>query len=238
MISSVYFGAAEKNWSQQTRADRVWSSPDIINYDYNLAEAKRLLATLRWTDRNGDGFLEDAGGTTIGFTLKTDSSNTYRVAMANFIRDDLAKVGIKVTLAPVALNTLIGNVQDDFQYEAALLGLQAGVPPNPAQGQDVFRSSGRQHFWNTEQPKPATPEEARIDALLDTIVGAPDLDARKDAWQEIENIVNYECWLIWLPTIDVRLPLGNRFGNARPSAIPPDLLWNIDRVYVKTSGQS
>ena len=30
------------------------------------------------------------------------------------------------------------------------------------------------------------------------------------------------------------LDLRNRFGNAQPSVIPHRLLWNIDRVYVKT----
>ena len=47
-----------------------------------------------------------------------------RVAMANFIKDDLAKVGIRVTLRPVDFNTLITNLRKDFQYEAILLGLQ------------------------------------------------------------------------------------------------------------------
>jgi len=233
MIPSVFFGSAEKNWSQQTRADKVWHSDDIIRFDYNLEAAKRLIATFHWTDRNGDGFLEDSAGTTIGFTLKTNSSNNMRVAMANFIRDDLAKIGVKVTLVPVDFNTLITNLQEDFQYEAALLGLQAGIPPDPVQGQNVFRSSGQTHFWNVVQPKPETAEEARTDELMDVILSVPDLARRKAAWKEIENIMNEQCWLIWLPTIDVKLPLRNRFGNAQPTVIPLNLLWNVDRIFVK-----
>ena len=56
--------------------------------------------------------------------MKTNSDNKMRVGMANFIRDDLAKVGIKVTLVPVDFNTLITNIRDDLQYDAILLGLQ------------------------------------------------------------------------------------------------------------------
>ena len=36
--------------------------------------------------------------------------------MANFVRDDLAKVGIRVTLSVVDFNTLITNVSSDYQY--------------------------------------------------------------------------------------------------------------------------
>ena len=96
MIPSVFFGEARKNWAIATPANKMWHSPDLVRYDYNPAEAKRLLASLGWKDGNGDGVLEDARGNPITFTLKTNSDNTLRIGMANFIKDDLAKVGINV----------------------------------------------------------------------------------------------------------------------------------------------
>jgi peptide/nickel transport system substrate-binding protein len=239
MIKSIFFGDAVKNWSQQTAASKLWHSPDVTKFDFNPDESRRLLASLGWTDRNGDGFLEDRSGTTIGFTLKTNSDNRMRVSMANFIRDDLAKVGIRVTLAPVDFNTLVVNLRDDFQYEAALLGLQTGVPPDPGMGQNVWRSSGRTHYWNPQQPKPETPQEARIDQLMDVIVGTPDLPTRQTAWKEVENTINEQAWIIWLPTITAKLPLSNRFGNVQPSVIPHRLIWNSDRIYLRSrAGQN
>jgi peptide/nickel transport system substrate-binding protein len=233
MIPSVFYGQGVKNWSTATPGNKQWHSPGIVQHDYNPAEAKSLLASLGWKDSDGDGFLEDGKGNPISFTLKTNSNNTLRIAMANFVRDDLAKVGIKVNLAPLDFNTIITNIRDDFQYEAVLLGLQSGVPPDPAMGQNVWRSSGRTHNWNPSQPKPETPEEARIDALMDILVADPDMAVRKKAWTDIQNIVNDQSWLIWLPTTVAKLPLSNRFGNAQPSVIPHRLLWNIDRVFVK-----
>ena len=165
--------------------------------------------------------------------MKTNSDNKTRVGMANFIRDDLAKVGIKVTLVPVDFNTLITNLREDFQYDSILLGLQSGVPPDPAMGQNVWRSSGRAHNWNISQSKPETPQEARIDQLMDVIVSSPELAVRQNAWKEVQNIVNEQAWIIWLPTINAKVPLRNRFGNAKPSVIPHRLLWNIDQLYVQ-----
>ena len=125
MIPSVFYGQAVKNWSTTTPGNKVWYTPDIVKYDFNLAESKKLLASLGWKDGNGDGVLEDTKGNPISFTLKTNSNNTLRIGMANFIRDDLAKVGIKVNLVPLDFNTIITNIRDDFQYDAVLLGLQS-----------------------------------------------------------------------------------------------------------------
>jgi len=233
IIRSVYFGHAVKNWSMSTPGNAQWYDPTITRYDYNLAESRRLLGSLGWKDTNGDGFLEDTAGNTISFTMQTNGDNTMRVGMANFIRDDLAKVGIKVLLTPIDFNTLITNERDTFQYEAILLGLQSGVPPDPGQGQNVWRSSGKTHFWHHSQEKPETPQEARIDALMDVIVGTPDMPKRKEAWREIQNLVNDQAWFIWLPTQVLKAPVSSRFGNVRLNAIPPPLLRGIDEIFVR-----
>ncbi len=130
IIRSIFFGEGEKNWAQATRNNKEWHIPDLVHYDYNPAEAKRLLASIGFKDGDGDGVIEDSRGHPISFTLKTNADNTMRVAAANFVKDDLAKVGIKVVLTPVDFNTLITNLRSDFQYEAMLLGLQSGVPPS------------------------------------------------------------------------------------------------------------
>jgi peptide/nickel transport system substrate-binding protein len=233
MIPSIFFGDAVKNWSQSTPGAKVWYTPDIVKYDFNLDESKRLLASLGWKDTNGDGVIEDKQGHPVSFTMKTNSDNKLRVSMANFIRDDLAKVGIRLTLTPVDFNTLVTNIRADKQYDTILLGLQSGIPPDPAMGQNVWRSSGLTHYWNISQTKPETPEEAKINSLMDTLVSSSDMSVRKQAWKDVQNIVNEQAWIIWLPTANTKLPLRNGFGNAKPSPIPHRLLWNIDRVYVK-----
>jgi peptide/nickel transport system substrate-binding protein len=233
IIKSTFYGEGSRSWSISSPSNKEWYGPDLVHYDYNVAESKRLLASLGYKDGNGDGVLEDAHGNPISFQLKTNADNTMRVATANFIKDDLARVGIRVVLTPVDFNSVITNLRNDFQYEAILLGSQSGVPPDPANAQNVLRSSGLSHYWFARQQKPATPEEAKIDALVDKMVVTLDLDARKAIWREIQTIWNEQAWTIWLPVLNVKIPMSNRFGNVQPSIMAHRLIWNIDRVYVK-----
>ena len=233
IIQSALFGYGEKSWSQVARTNKQWYSPDLVHYDYNIAESKRLLASLGFKDNNKDGVLEDSHGNPIAFTLKTNADNVTRVATGNFIKDDLAKVGIKMTLAPVDFNSLITNIRNDFNYEAILLGIGGAVPPWPSNYGNVIRSSGITHYHFVRQQKPATPEEARIDRLMDTIVTTIDVPTQQAAWKEIQTIWNEQSWDIWLPSLKIKVPMSNKFGNGAPSVITPRIIWNIDRVYVK-----
>ena len=233
MIPSLFFGDGLKNWGIATPSNKLWHSPDLVKFDYNPEEAKRLLVGMGWKDRNGDGVIEDARGNAVTFTLKTNSNNTTRIAMTNFIKEDLATIGINVVPAPIDFNTLITNLRSDFQYDAMLLGLQSGVPPDPSMMSNVWRSTGLTHSWFLSQAKPDTPQEARIDQLMDVIVGAQNLSERQKAYKEIETIANEQSWMIWLPIRVQKIPISNRFSNIQPSILRHRILWNADTIYVK-----
>ena len=233
LIKGAFFGYGEKNWSQSTSSNKIWHTPDVVKHDYNPGEARKLLAGMGFKDANGDGVLEDARGRQVSFMLKTNSSNALRVSMANFIRDDLAKIGIRMTLTPIDFNTFITNIINDFQYEAGLLGFQSSVPPTPFGGQNVWRSSGESHQWFPKQQKPATALEARIDRALDEMLTSQDRQLQKARWKEIQDIINDQAWFIWLPIQRIKVPVSNRFGNVHPSVMAHRILWNIDRVFLK-----
>ena len=237
MIKSVLFGEGVKTWESTTSGNKQWHNDSITAEDYDVEGAKKLLAGLGFKDKNGDGVLEDAQGHPLSFTLKTNSSNKVRVQMATFIKDDLAKVGIQCTPVPLEFNSLISNLREDLQYEAMLLGLQSGVPPDPGMGQNVWRSSGPTHYWNIKQTHPETPQEAQMDKLVDEMVSTTDMTKRKQAWDEIQKAINKQTWFIWMPTAKIKVPIRNGFGNLEPTIIPHRILWNIDRIFVKPHGQ-
>ena len=229
---SVFFGQGVKNWSPMTAGYRLFHSPSTSAPDYDPVGARRLLARLGFRDRDRDGVVEDPRGNPVRFTLKTNAGTT-RVQMANFVRDDLAKVGIQCTVGAVDFNVLLGNMRDDFDYDAILAGLGAAVPPDPGMCGNFYRSSAVSHFWNIRQARPETPAEARVDSLFDELLSPRGLAVRQRLSAELDRVVNEQCWVIWLPTMKVQMPVRNRFGNLRPSILPHRLLWNIETVFVK-----
>ena len=234
IIKGPFFGEAVKAWSNATPGNRLWYTPDIVKDDYDPEGAKQLLAGLGMKDGDGDGVLEDRRGNPVSFTLKTNSNNNMRVTMTNMIRDDLAKVGIRVIPAPMEFNSMIVNLREDFQYEAMLLGLQSGVPPDPpGMGQNFWRPSGLTHYWNIKQPRPETPAEARMLELLEQNLATHDPAVQKETWKGMQNALNEQCFVIYLPVQVVKVPVRDRFGNVAPNIIPHRVLWNIERVYMK-----
>ena len=137
MIPSIFFGEAVKNWSPRDgRQQGSGTSPDVVHYDYNLDEAKKLLAepgleghaTATASSRTRDGQTgqlhpEDE-------RRQHDARRRWRTSSGT----TWPRSASSVTLAPVDFNTLITNLRDDFQYDAILLGLQSGVPPDSGHG--------------------------------------------------------------------------------------------------------
>ncbi len=236
IIRSVMFGEGVKTWGSTTPGNRIWYDSTVTGPDHDPEGAKKLLAGLGFRDRNGDGVLEDPAGHPVRFTIETNGANQIRVQMTNFVRDDLARIGIQATAVPVDFKTLLAGVRESFDYDAVLLGLQTGVPPDPAMGQNVWRSSGATHFWAMRQPHPATAAEAEMDRLLTQNITATDSTARHRTWHDIQQITNDQAFLIWLPVIRLEVPIRNSFGNLEPSNLPHRILWNIDRVYSRTGG--
>ncbi len=235
IIRGPFYGYAFKNWSTMTAGNKKWFDPQAQGYDYNPEESKRLLANMGMKDTNGDGYLEDAKGNPVQFTMITNGDNKLRSDMINLVKDDLAKVGVKLTPSLMDFNTMITKIRSDFTYEAALLGLGSAVPSDPGMGQNVWKSSGLTHYWNIKQEKPETPEEARIDQLMAQNILTQDLAVRKQTWGEVMQIVNEQCWLVWLPAQQMKLPIRSHFGNVQPSPMPHRILWNADRIYRKPS---
>jgi peptide/nickel transport system substrate-binding protein len=236
IIRGPYHGEAVENWSAPTVGARPWGEHGVIGQGYDRAEANRLLDSLGWKDRDGDGVREDDRGNPIRFTIKTNSDNLVRVATMSLIQDDLAQVGVACTPVPVEFNTLTTNLRQDFDYEAMLLGLGSASPPHPAMYANFVTSRGTTHYWHVRQERPETPAEARLDALYEQVIAAHEDSAQFAPWKEIVQVFNDECFVVWLPVQKIKVPVRNRFGNIHPTIVPHRILWNIDRVFVKDGG--
>ena len=235
MVKGPFYGYGFKAWSIMTSGNARWYDSTITAPDYDPEGAKALLDQLGYKDRNGDGVREDAAGHPIAFTLVYNGDNKLRTSIATLMQDDLAKVGIKLVPSGLDFNTLVTKTRNEYSYDACLLGLGSAVPADPAMGANFWKTSGITHYWASKQPegKADTPAEARINALFQQHVSTTDLAERKATYREMSQVLNDECFVIWLPTLELRIPVSSRFGNVHPSPMPHRILWCADRIFEK-----
>jgi len=237
IIRGPFYGYGAKGWAQFTPGNPRWYDASITGPDLDPEGAKRLLDQLGLEDRNGDGVREDASGHDVAFSIVYNGDNKLRQGISTLLQDDLAKVGIKLTPTGMDFNTMVTKTRNEFDYDACLLGLGSAVPSDPGMGPNFWRSSGLTHYWDVGQPRPDTPAEARIDSLFQVNVSTTDLAARKAAYRQMAEILNEECFVIWLPTLELKIPIRNRFGNVHPSPMPHRILWNSAVLFDKHPGQ-
>jgi len=236
IIRGPYYGYGTKAWGLFPSGNPRWYDSTLTAPDLDPEGAKRLLDGLGLKDRNGDGVREDAAGHPVAFTIVYNADSKLRQAVSTLLQDDLAKVGIKLTPTGLDFNTMITKTRHEFDYETCLGGLGSAVPSDPGMGPNFWRSSGLTHYWDIGQPKPETRAEARIDSLFQACVGTTDLAARKAAYHQMAQILNDECFVIWLPTLELKIPIRNRFGNVHASQMPHRILWNSAVLFDKRPG--
>jgi peptide/nickel transport system substrate-binding protein len=206
-------------------------------FKYDPDRARELLDGLGMIDRDGDGIREDTNGNKVEFILYTNSENTVRKGLGTVAMDNLEAVGIKCNLSPIEFNTIISHIRSDRKYEAILLGLTGGVPPDPALSRNVWLSSGVTHQWHPEQEKPYREWEAEIDRLMEVVVRETDYEKRREAFNGVQHIVGEQQPMIYLARENLVVAVNKNFKNINPSVLRPHVMWNIYEISYQPDGQ-
>lgn len=233
IVKSAMSGFGIPAWSIMTKGVPAWYDSTVTGADHDARRAMAILDSLGLKDRNGDGVREDAAGHPVSFSLLYNTGNQMRGNMAVLLQQDFARVGVKLVPTAMDFNTVVAHVRYDFQYEAVLGGLGMGSPADPALAANFFKSTGISHYWAPGQPpgRPNTPAEARIDSLFGVNSSTLDLAVRRETYRQMSQILNDECFLIWLPTTLIRVAVRDHFGNVRPASVLPRVLWNGDQIF-------
>ncbi len=118
-----------------------------------------------------------------------------------------------------------------MNFDAAYFGFLAS-DTDPAGNLDFWLSSGSSHFWNPNQPTPATEWEARIDQLASQQLRVADMDRRLELFDEIQTIVAENQPLLYFAARRLSVATSSRMANVEPSVMRPHILWNADTLAV------
>jgi peptide/nickel transport system substrate-binding protein len=193
MIDLVFHGLAEAAVADISPANKIFSNPNLKDYDYDPKLAADMLEGAGY-HLVKPGFRTDPKGNRLEFDLTTNSGNPERDQMCTIYKQDLESLGIKVNYRPLEFTTLVDKLDSSFDWDCVLMGFSGGVEPND--GANFYRSSGNLHIWDPNEPKPATPWEAEIDTLLDAGASEMDVSKRAPYYWKIQQILHDELPII------------------------------------------
>src|SRR5664279_5234568 len=223
----VYHGHASPAFGPVSSANKFWFNAHMQPLRFDQQAALQLLRQ--------DGFqflagqLRDREGHPVEFSIMTSAGSRARERMATMIQQDLRAIGITVNVTTLDFASLIQRISEDFNYEAALLGL-VNVELDPNSQMNVWLSSSEEHQWNPKQKTPATPWEAEIDRLMRAQASALDDRTRKRSFDRVQEIVAEQAPFIYLVNKNSLVAVSTLLQGAQPVAVRPQTYWNIEQL--------
>jgi peptide/nickel transport system substrate-binding protein len=230
----AYLGAAIPIYGPITPRNTIWYSSTVPTYRYDPGKARQLFATAGLTDRNGDGFLEDAAGAQVRFSVLVVQGHTIRERTVAILQEQYRRLGVGVDVVGLDMGGLVKRWQGG-DYDSILHGFQASNT-DPAMNLDFWLSSGSGHVWNPNQKVPGSAWERQMDELMRRQIAAPDLAERQRLFAEVQRLFGEELPALYFVAPKVTIAVSPRVGN--PSSAPqiPQLLWSAETLTVATTG--
>lgn len=230
MVDIIFNGLAQPQWGPTTESSGFFYNENVEKYPYDIEKAKSLLAELGFSDIDGDGFVETPNGDDFEISLLTNSDNSQRVKIAEFIRKDLENIGIKIAFSAIDFNSLVTKLTATYDWEMVIMGLTGGLEPHF--GRNVWHSTGVLHMWDPVQENTQRAWEQKINEIFDTAVQILNNDDRKKLYDEWQMIASQELPLIYTIVPEKIAASRNKFGNLYPTSLG-NVFWNIEEIYIK-----
>jgi peptide/nickel transport system substrate-binding protein len=223
----VYRGHARPAEGLVSPANRFWFNASLKPHPHDVASARRRLESEGFRLRGGQ--LYDRGGHAVEFSVITNAGNRNRERIASMLQQDLQSIGIRLNVVTLDFPSLIERITRTFNYESCLLGL-TNFDLDPSAQMNVWLSSAANHQWNPNQKHPATPWEAEIDKLMQAQAADPRPEARKRAFDRVQQIVWDQAPFLYLVTKNSLTAISSEIQNAAPVALTPQAFWNIEEL--------
>ncbi len=179
----------------------------IKPWPYDPPRARKLLAEAGWTDRDGDGMLENEAGEVFEFKLIYPAGSTNYQQMAFYLKDAYARAGIVMQPDPTEWNTMLQRI-DERDFDAITLGWTGNIEGDPKQ---IFHSEsmkgGGSNYVSYANPQ--------FDKLIDEARITLDRDKRLAMWHRAHAILHEDQPYTFLFFSKAPVFIDKRIGNVK-----------------------
>ncbi|AFZ68830.1 ABC transporter substrate-binding protein [Deinococcus peraridilitoris] len=218
MVDLVYGGLGSPSYySLYPIFEKAWAPTNTPRYQYNLAEATKLLGQLGYTKKDSEGWLVNAQGRRLEFSLATNAGNNQREGLMRVFADEAKKVGVKVNAQAIDFNVLVNQLTstgDKRPFDAILLGLSGGANIWPY-GSNVVPCTGNLHSYN-RSGKCLTAQEQLMSKLY--FQGDQELDVakRKQISAQLVKVESELQPVVYLAAPNFHVAYNSRLGGQYP----------------------
>jgi peptide/nickel transport system substrate-binding protein len=233
IATSVLQGLATPLYGFVSPGNKTWAAGDVPRTEYNLDKARQLLSEAGFQERGSKDAPElvDSKGNRVEFTLIVPVENEPRKGMAAIIQEDLARLGIKVQVAPIEFQALTARWQQSLDYDAILLGTTV-TEPDPSSYVNYLVSNSPSRPWQPKKPVPTETWETQLDELLKAQAHERNVERRKALFRDAQLILAEQLPVIPIVARHIISASNARVRNYRPSNIVPYSLWNAEELFV------
>lgn len=218
IIELVYGGAAEPMYSGVYLPNAFWLDDSVPRYEYDPERAIELLARAGFSQRDAQGYLVNAEGRRISFTLATNAGNRQREQITQIFADDAQAIGVDVTATALDFSLLVDQLLstgDDRPFQAILIGLTGGSRTWPF-GDSVFNCDGFLHMYNTSG-QCLTGTETLIEQLNKQGRQTLDTDAARAIGVEIQTLEANMAPILYTVSPQLHAAWSSRVGGDLPA---------------------
>jgi peptide/nickel transport system substrate-binding protein len=211
LIKNVLAGTADPAYQVAPVANAAYRASNNL-YSYDPAKAKQLLTEAGYPD----GFT-----TTLSYPT-SGSGNMVPTPMNEALQQDLAKVGIKVTLQPI-------------EWAAMITSAIAGKIPGNADAVNISETFQQDGFWTTFfDPSSSINfgkyDNPKVDAIFTQVKAELDPAKRADLYAQASKLITEDApWLFVVNDRNPRALSKNVHGFIEPKS------WFVDLTHVTVS---
>lgn len=223
IVDMLMYGRVEIATGDQAPISWAYNS-NVKQYRKDTAEARALLEGAGWT-LGTDGIYEK-DGQKLSFTISTTAGDVQREQIEQLMKEQLREAGINLEIRNYDALTLFGDIIENGKFDTVLFAWMAGVDP------DNFT------LWHSDQLPPNGQNyphfiNARVDELIEASRQTFDQTARKECFDEIQEILAEEVPvmpLYYRANLDVAVSKLHEF---KPNPTSYSNMWNCSQWWLE-----